>query len=160
MPLLINFWPCQRNLIKKTFQNVANTPLLTKIAWTIFFGYFQLKWLDSQKSLFGDIQSQFSMSRIIKNLLIYFFIGQYQFRRPTFVKHIPLVKHNLFLKSRLQMVTFVSLITSTENLIFVTSGVLLASFWKVLIKFHWHGQKFTSCCRVRISIVVSMIRRP
>ena len=46
------------------------------------------------------------------------------------------------------MLIFVGLITSTENVqknfnvIFVISGVI-ASFWRVFIKFRWHGQKFT-----------------
>ena len=44
------------------------------------------------------------------------------------------------------MLIFVRQITLTEivqkkiNVIFVISGVI-ASFWKVFIKFRWHGQK-------------------
>ena len=49
------------------------------------------------------------------------------------------------------MLIFVGLITSTENVeknfgpnvIFVISGVI-SSFWRVFIKFRWHGQKLTS----------------
>ena len=40
---------------------------------------------------------------------------------------------------------FAGLITSTENnfnAIYMISGVL-ASLWKVFIKFLWHGEKFT-----------------
>ena len=47
------------------------------------------------------------------------------------------------------MLIFVGLITSTENVqkkfnvIFVISGVI-ASFWRVFIKFRWHGQNLTT----------------
>ena len=54
----------------------------------------------------------------IRIFLIFFFIGKYQFRRPTFVKK-PFFdnfnfKDNLFPKSCRQIVTFASLTTSTE----------------------------------------------
>ena len=64
MHTAVSFWPCQRNLIK-TFQNEANTPLITKIALN-FFWTFSVEFIRPTKLQNSDIQSNFSMSKIIQ----------------------------------------------------------------------------------------------
>jgi hypothetical protein len=77
-----------------------------------FFEHFRSKLQNS------DFQSHFSMSKIIRNFL-FFFIGEYQFRSPNFVKKTFfdnfIFKNNLFLKWCRQIVIFAGLITSTKN---------------------------------------------
>ena len=82
----VSFWPCQRNLIK-TFQNEANTPLITKSALKFFLTFLVevIRLAELQNS---DFQSYFSLSKIIRIFLKKIFIGKYQFRSPTFVKNV------------------------------------------------------------------------
>ena len=74
--LMVNFPLGQRNLMR-FFHNDANTALITQIALT--------KILDFFGQLFVVIQSQFSMSEIIRIFLNFFFIEEYQFRSTFFV---------------------------------------------------------------------------
>ena len=73
-------------------------------------------WQKVPKSYF---QSQFLMSKINGIFKKIFFIGEYQFRSPNFVKKTSIdnfiFKNNLFLKWRHQIVIFVGLIILMEN---------------------------------------------
>ena len=84
--VLVVFWPCQWNLIK-AFQTEANTSLITKMALKFFLNIL-VEVIRPSKLQNSDIQSHFSMSKIIRIFLKKNFIGEYQFRSPTFVKTI------------------------------------------------------------------------
>ena len=72
--LMINFRPCQRNLIK-TFQNKVITLLFTKLASILFniFCMYKLCNLQNFKILISKVI--FSMSKIIRIFLIFFLVN-------------------------------------------------------------------------------------
>ena len=110
---------------------------LWKIFWT-----FLVEVIRPAKLQNSDFQSNFSISKEFSLETIN--LGAPLLKKLFFDNFI--FKKVLFLEWRHQMLIFVGLITSTENIqknfnvIFVISWVK-ASFWRVFIKFHWRGQK-------------------
>ena len=75
----------QRNLMK-TYHNEVNTGGITKIAMRFFWGISD-KVDRLTKLQNSDFQSHFSTSKIVR-IFLFFFIEEYQLRKPTFVKNI------------------------------------------------------------------------
>ena len=105
-------------------------------------------WTTSSNILKFLLSKSFFCVKNYPNSSSFFFsLVKYQFRSQTFFDNF-IFLNNLYLKWCHQKVIFVGLITSTENVqknlnvIFVISGVI-ASFWRVFIKFRWHGQTLT-----------------
>ena len=71
----------------KTYHNEATSGGITKIALKFFWTF--LDKVDGLTKLQNsDFQSHFSMSKIVRIFLNFFFIEEYQLRTPTFVEHI------------------------------------------------------------------------